>query len=166
MGTAEDNKRQAASNLLDDLAEELDKGFLEDTFTIAGHTWKMRLLQDHERNWANGFVRNASLNAMLTSIRAPTLGIGIREIDGMPVAQFFQKQWADAESELEDVARHMLESSNPYVKQYWFAEQLFTWISQRPPQFVEKLWVKWQELEARRTEAEEAMGKSSRPDGS
>jgi hypothetical protein len=126
----------------------------------------MRLLQDHERNWANGFIRNTSLNAMLTSIRAPTLAIGIREIDGVPVPVFFQQQWEAESAELETLARQMLESSNPYVKQYWFAERLFQWLSLRPPKFVEELWAKWTELEGRRDKAEDGMGKSSRPDGS
>lgn len=160
MTTTGDAKRAAALSILDDLATELDKGFLEETFTVSGHQWKMRLLQDHERNWANGFIRNTSLNAMLTSVRAPVLAIGIREIDGMPIPTFFQAQWEAESAELETLARQMLETSNPYVKQYWFAERLFQWLSLRPPKFVEELWAKWTELEARRDKAEEGMGKS------
>jgi hypothetical protein len=161
-----DVKRAAALSILDDLATELDKGFLEANFDIAGHQWTMRLLQDHERNWANGFVRNTSLNAMLTSVRAPVLAIGIRAIDGVPIPTFFQKQWEAESAEMETLAKQMLDAANPYVKQYWFAERLFVWLSQRPPNFVEQLWSKWTELESRREKAEDAMGKSSRPVGS
>lgn len=160
MTTVTDAKRAAALNILDDLASELDKGFLEETFEVSGHRWTMRLLQDHERNWANGFIRNTSLNAMLTSVRAPVLAIGIRAIDDVPIPTFFQKQWEEESAELETLARQMLETSNPYIKQYWFAERLFVWLSQRPPKFVEGLWAKWTELEQRRDKAEEGMGKS------
>lgn len=165
MPTKTDVKRSAALSILDDLASELDKGFLEESFDIAGHKWTMRLLQDHERNWANGFVRNTSLNAMLTSVRAPVLAIGIRSIDGVPIPQFFQQQWESEAAELETVAQQMLESANQYVKQYWFAERLFKWLSMRPPSFVEQLWAKWTDLESRRDKAEDGMGKSSNPAG-
>lgn len=158
--TVDDAKRAAALTILDDLATELDKGFLEDTFDVSGHKWTMRLLQDHERNWANGFIRNTSLNAMLTSVRAPVLAIGIRAIDGIPIPVFFQKQWEEESGELESLAKQMLENSNPYIKQYWFAERLFQWLSLRPPKFVEGLWEKWTALEGRRDKAEEGMGKS------
>lgn len=163
MSESSDTKRAAALSILDDLASELDKGYLEETFTVAGHTWTMRLLQDHERNWSNGFIRNNSLHAMLTSVRAPVLAIGIRKIDSIPIPEFFQQQWKD--DELSVVAKQMMENSNPFIQQYWFAERLFAWLSQRPPHFVEQLWVEWTKLEGRREKAEDAMGKSSSPAG-
>lgn len=166
MTTSGDIKREAALNILDDLASELDQGFLEDTFEVAGHQWTMRLLQDHERNWANGFIRNTSINSMVTSVRAPTLAIGIRSIDGIPIATFFQKQFEAENEELHALARQMIEQANPYTRQYWFAERMFQWLSLRPPTFVEKLWAKWLSLEERRDKAEESMGKSSSPAGS
>lgn len=159
-------KRSVATNILDDLAAELDKGFVEDTFEVAGHTWTMRTLQDHERAWASGFIRTQSMNSMLSSMRAPTLAAGIRSVDGKPVAEFFKDAWEKEATDMGEAVRKVMESQNPYILQYWFAEQLYVWLSKRPPSFVEKLWEKWLLLEKRREEAEVAMGKSSSPAGS
>jgi hypothetical protein len=158
-------KRSAALSVLDDLADELDKGFLEGTFPIRGIQWTMRLLQDHERNWANGYLKATSLQSMVTSVRAPTLAIGIRKINGLDVEAFFIQTWEEQAKVLSAVEKQILAATNPYVKQYYFAEQLFAWLSIRPPTFVQELWDKWMELENRRDEAEKAMGKSLVPDG-
>jgi hypothetical protein len=163
-------KKQGALSLLDDLAKELDEGRLEGTFEVRGIFWKMQLLQDHEVNWANGFQRTNSTLSMLTSRRAPTLAIGIRAIgkseDTMKsVRQYFMDEWEAERGELDATVKAILDNANEYIQQYWFAEQLFKWLSVRPPEFVSALWVKWQSLEERRTEAEKAMGKSSVEDG-
>lgn len=154
-----------AMSILDDLASELDKGFIEDTFDICGHKWAMRTLQDHERSWSAGYTRTQSMNSMLVSMRAPMLAIGIRSIDGLPIPKFFQSQWEDESKDITEAARRVLESQNPYMMQYWFAERLFVWLSQRPPSFVEKLWEAWLSLEKKREDSEAAMGKSLSPDG-
>jgi len=170
----DDIKRTATLSLLDDLAKELDEGFIEDVFEIRGILWHMRLLQDHERNWANGYVRTTSVNAMITSVRAPTLAVGIRAIgklttdgkkDLMGIKDFFLQQWLKEKGELDPVAQRILDNANQYVQQYWFAERLFEWLSKRPPDFVNELWEKWSGLEKRREDAEKAMGKSSAEDG-
>jgi len=168
-------KKQAAMSLLDDLAKELDEGFIEDTFEVNKVLWKMRLLQDHELNWANGYQRSNSALAMLTSRRAPTLAIGIRAIGRMgadgkpemkPVRQFFIDEWTKQRGELDEATKAILDNANQYVQQYWFSEQLYQWLSQRPGEFVQALWAKWQLLEERRSKVEAAMGKSSAEDGS
>jgi hypothetical protein len=168
-GEVDKAKKQSTISLLDDLAKELDEGFIEDTFEVHGIFWKMRLLQDHESNWANGYQRTNSAMAMLSSRRAPTLAIGIREIgkknEMKQVRQFFIDEWVKTRGEMDEATRQILDNTNDYVQQYFFAEQLFQWLSKRPSEFVQALWVKWQLLEERRTKAEEVMGKSSTEDG-
>jgi hypothetical protein len=164
-----DAKRARALSVLDDLEAELSVGFLEDTFEVRGVLWRMRTLCDHERNWANRYVQSTNLNVIVTSIRAPTLAIGIRAIgrvvDGervlAPVEEFFQAQWAKTNQGLDANTQAILASDNPHLKQYFFAEQLFGWLTTKGPEFVYALWQQWETLEARRQEAEKAMGKSS-----
>jgi len=153
-------KRQSALNVLDDLASELDQGFLEETYTVKGVEWTIRLLNDHERNWANGYLRNASLTSMATSLRSPTLAIAIRKINGLSVEAFFTQKWQERETALSEVEKAILAATNQFVKQYFFAETLFKWLSERPPQFVQELWSKYTALDDRREAAESAMGKS------
>jgi len=163
-------KKQVAADLLSDLENELDKGFIEDTFLVQGHYWKMRLLSDHEMSWAANYQRTSSALALVVSRRAPTLAIGIREIgkangDGKPhmfsVAEFFTTQWEKVNKELDETTKSILASQNPYLPQYWFAEQLFHWLSKRNTEFVVALWEKWELLEKRRGKTEEVMGESS-----
>jgi hypothetical protein len=159
-----------ALNILDDLAKVIDIGFIEDTFEVKGVLWKMRILNDHERTWANGYVRTVSVNAMLTSIKPATLAIAIRQI-GTPggemvdVEDFFLKSYKDEEKALSEAEKAVLSKSNPYVRQYYFAEQLYVWLSHRTPEFVQELWKCYDSMVERVSKAEEAMGKSSKPDG-
>jgi hypothetical protein len=171
----EESKKKAAESILDDLATELDKGYQEDTFQVRGVYWKMRLLQDHENNWANSYQRTNSALALLSSRRAPVLAIGIREIgtadaDGkismLSVKEFFLAQWKKERGELDEISQKILDQSNLLVQQYWFAEKLFDWLSKRPSEFIQALWSKWQLLEERREAAEKAMGESLAEDGS
>jgi hypothetical protein len=166
--------KQSAMALLDDLASELDQGHLEETVEVHGVHWTMRLLEDHETNWANGYQRTNSTLALISSRRAPTLAIGIRSIGKMnadgklelkPVKQYFIDAWVEAQGELDEATKSILNNANEYIQQYWFAEQLFHWLSKRPSAFVQALWTKWQALEERRDKVEEAMGKSSTEDG-
>lgn len=160
---SEDPKRLAARKLLLDLETELDQGYLEDTFEVSKVSWKMRLLADHERNWANRYIAQGSVHSIVSSVRAATLSIGIREINGMPLDLFFEDLAADAKALAE--IRALAAETNPFSRQYWLAERLYAWLSQRTPQFVDSLWAKWLELEGRRDRAEESMGKSLSPDG-
>lgn len=154
-----------ATNILSDLARELDEGVLSDTYEVVGVKWTMQTLVDHEVNWVNRYVSGTSMLSMITSSRAPTLGIGIRAINGKPIASFFQEEWAKDSAGTSQEVLQMQEEQNPYVKQYWFAEYLFKWLAARPPKLIAELWDCWQKLVKRQEEAETAMGKYSRLGG-
>jgi len=158
-------KKASALSVLDDLAAELDSGFLEETFLVRGVNWTMRLLCDHERTWAAGYIRNQNVSSIVSSMKAPTLAIGIRSINGLTVEDFFKAKWSEANKDLSEAEKAMIAATNPYVRQYWFAEQLYVWLAARPTAFVSELFDKWNTLEKRREAAEEAMGKSSTQDG-
>lgn len=148
-------------NLLDELAKDIDPGVFEDTVVVRKVSWKFRLLCDHERNWSNGYVRTSSVTTMLSSMRAPTLAIGIREI-GRPdeagtlkmltVQDYFAEVWTKEQGTLDAATKRMLEQSNEFIRQYWFAEKLFQWLSDRDPEFIDELWRPWSQLEDKRTE--------------
>jgi hypothetical protein len=169
------NKRREASlSLLDDLAKELDEGHIGDTFEVAGVMWSMKTLQDHETNWANGYVITTSMTSLISSRRSATMAIGIRAIgvrkpdgtlDMKTIKEYFIAQWEKEKGKLDENAQRIINNSNEYVQQYYFAEQLFAWLSKRPPEFIQNLWSKWLTLEARKEAAEAAMGKSLPADG-
>src|SRR5882672_3653844 len=107
-GTIQDAKRAQAINLLDDLAAELDKGFLDSIVVVRGLKWELRLLQDHERNWVNSYTVSKNVLSMISSSKAPTLGIGIRRIGKnepdapmMTVEQFFVQLWQSEKAKLD-----------------------------------------------------------------
>jgi hypothetical protein len=82
------------------------------------------------------------------------------------VKEFFVDQWNRQKDVLAPAIQRIMEDTNEYLQQYWFAEQLYQWLSKRNPDFIQELWEKWMELTERRSKAEAAMGKSSEEDGS
>jgi hypothetical protein len=165
---SKDQKRDKALSLLDDLANELDKGFIEEEVTVSGLRWTLRTLQDHERNWAAGYTVTKSVTAMLHSVKAPTLSIAIRAINGVPVKEFFLQAWLKESETPDPQLKEILNAANEYVRQYYFAERLYMWLSARPAPggIVDNLWTEWTKLENRREAADAAMGKSLPVDGS
>lgn len=142
--------------MLRDLEKDLSVGFLEETFECRGRKWFMRLLCDHEENWASNYIQQGTVYAVGRSRRAPILGIGIRQVDGLPVSSLFQEEW-----DAQDEAVQQVVSQSRFSKQYWDAEHLFQFLSEQPPEFVEELWGYWQSLQKRRDAAQEELKKSS-----
>lgn len=145
--------------LLNDLARELDGETLEDIFELAGKKWTIRLLNEEESNWRNGFVNTGSKLAALTSWRLPTLAIGIRAIDGVPIYQFFQEEWNATAEGREALA--LIDGGGRFSQKYHAAEHFMEWLAERFPEKMEDFWEYWQKLENRRTESQESVKKSS-----
>lgn len=145
--------------VLDDLARELDGSCLEDTFVWRNRKFRMRLLNEEESNWRNGFVNMGTNLSTLTSWRLPTLAIGIREIDDVPVFEFFRPQWEAAEKGREVL--RLIEGRGVFSMKYFSAEHLMQWLGQRPPELVEDLWKFWKSLEDRREAAQGNIKKFS-----
>lgn len=141
--------------ILFDLAEELDGNVIEDDFEVFGKKWTLRLLNEEESNWRNANLIVASRLTALSSLRLPTLAIGIRKIDDVPVYDFFAEEWMT----LSDDERRELENMNKYSKKYFVAEKLMEFLSQRLPDAIDLLWNNWQELETRREKAQEMLKK-------
>ena len=145
--------------LLMDLAKELDGETLEHECIVHNRKWTMRLLNEEESNWRNGFVNMGTKLSAITSWRLPTLAIGIRAIDDVPVYQFFQEEWnlgKDSRDALE-----LVEGRGRFSQKYFTAEHLMEFLSGRFPEILEPLWVEWQKLEERREEAQASAKKSS-----
>ena len=148
--------------VLDDLAKELDGSCLEDTFDWKGRKFRIRLLNEEESNWRNGFVNMGTNLSTLTSWRLPTLAMGIREVDGVPTFEFFRPLW-EAEEKGREVLK-LIEGRGVFSMKYFAAEHLMQWLGQRPPEMVEALWKFWKILEDRREVAQGNVKKSSGAD--
>jgi len=145
--------------LLMDLARELDGEALDDTFDCFGFQWTIRLLNEEESNWRNGYVNTGSKLSTITSYRLPTLAIGIRAINGIPVYEFFQEEWESTEEGRNALA--VIEGRGRFSQKYFAAEHLMEWLAERFPEKLEELWEYWAALESRREDAQGATKKSS-----
>lgn len=172
--TTEANKKSAEDRssmlIMDDLAAELDTGYIEETFEVAGYFWKMRTLADHEVNWASQYTLTGSNLAIVLSNRAPTLAVGIRAIgktrEGMqPIEEIYLDAYKKANGDLDSKVAALLLQTNPHARQHFFSEKLLEWLSARPPTLVSKLHELFMTLVARQNEASTAMGKSLAADG-
>jgi hypothetical protein len=151
--------------ILDEIAAEVDDGFLEKTVVVRKISWTLKLLCDHERNWSNGYVRSTSALALLSSMKAPILAIGIRAIGKADAAgsyhmktveNYFVEEWTKEKGALDETAQRMLANQNQLIKQYWFAEKLFEWLSYRDPEFINELWTQWEALEKEQADKKSA----------
>ena len=147
------------ATVLKDLAKDLDgSARISDVFSIKGHTWEMRLLNEEESNWRNAHILAANKLAMLTSFRLPTLAIAIRKIDDIPIDHFFDDVWEEMDAQ----DRVEIQSMSKYAKKYFIAEHLMEFLSQRFPDAVEELFVKgYNVLQEREQEAQDTLKKSS-----
>lgn len=145
--------------ILMDLAKELDGETLEHSCMVHNHKWTMQLLNEEESNWRNGFVNMGTKLSAITSWRLPTLAIGIRAIDDIPVYQFFQDEW-NAVAETRQ-ALELMDERGKFSQKYFSAEYLMEFLSSRFPEALEPLWEEWQKLEGRREDAQSASKKSS-----
>ena len=145
--------------LLVDLARELDGETLEVTFALFGHDFTISLLTEEEANWRNSFLNTGSSISTMSSWRLPTLAIGIRRIDSVPVYEFFADEWANTEEGRQ--IRSILEGKGKYSQKYFAAEHLMQFLADRPPEKVEEMWLHWAALEKRREDAQDNVKKSS-----
>lgn len=144
--------------ILADLARELDGETLEHSCVVHNHKWTMRLLNEEESNWRNGFVNMGTRLSAITSWRLPTLAIGIRAIDDIPVYRFFQDEWKASEETRQ--ALELMDQRGKFSQKYFAAEYLMEFLSSRFPEVLEPLWEEWQKLEERREEAQASVKKS------
>jgi hypothetical protein len=145
--------------ILMDLSRELGGDQLETVVSYKSFTFKMCLLNEEESNWRNGFINMGTKLSTVTSWRLPTLAIGIREINSVPVPEFFRPEWEATEATRQALA--VIEGKGKYTLKYFAAEYLMQFLSQFPPEPLEDLYAEYQKLEARREEASVAIKKSS-----
>ena len=140
--------------VLEDLASEIDEGFIEDTFEVGKHFYTMRLLTDGETNWKNRFIdAMSSALSMLSQRKAPTLAIAIRKIDHVSVEEIFKPEKpADDAEESDKKAYDEWNKLSKVERQFRIAESLFNYLSERPAEFTTALYNKYSELEKRREE--------------
>jgi hypothetical protein len=162
-------KQAKLQKLLEDSTKSVDEGRIERTYTAHGLKWTFKPLCDHESNWRNKYVVAGSLVSLNSSMKTPTLAIGIRAIgpadkdqDGNeqkpePVLEFFRETWDDLESKAKDLLEN-----NAYAQQYFLAEQMFEFLSQRGTEYTDVLWDKWNDMLEEQEEAKKQIKNSSR----
>ena len=143
--------------LFNDIAREMNGKCVEDTFTIKGHAYKMRLLNGEEANWRNMFIIVRSQISALSSLKLPTLAMGIREVDGKPVTEAFKEDW----DSLSATERMEYERANKYAKKYFIAERFMEFLAKWPDYELDELWKHWAILEDRREDVQVELKKSS-----
>jgi len=153
------NDNQSPKKMLLDLARELDGETIEDTFLWMGREWTIRLLTEEESNWRNSFINTGSRISTVSSWRLPTLSIGIRAINGIPVFEFFREEWESTEEGRQIV--QLVDGRGRYNQKYFAAEYLMQYLAERPPERLEEMWGFWESLEQRREDAQDAAKKSS-----
>jgi hypothetical protein len=154
-------------SLLADLEASTETGFIKESVKYGDFFYEMQTPVDHERSWIEQFILVGSNMAMYFSRQAPTLAICIRRIgksveDMQTIESMFMDDWNKANASIspEEQAYRAFSGTNAYARQYFFADRLRTWLSNRPPQFVTGLWALYTPLEARQQEAGKLMGKS------
>jgi hypothetical protein len=153
------DKKPDIAVILNDLAKDLDgQKRISDTFHLQGHTWEMQLLNEEEGNWRNAHIVAANKLAMLSSFRLPTLAIAIRRIDGVSVEEFFSQKWDNLDAQ----DRVDLQNMSKYAKKYFMAEHLMEFLSQRPPDAIEDLFLNgYDVLQKREADAQDTLKKYS-----
>ena len=156
------NQALQPKQMLDDLAREIDGEALEETFTFGGFVFRIRLLTEDEQNWRNSYINTGNQLSTISSWRLPTLAIGIREINNIPIFEFFREEW-EREDETRDVVK-LIAQKGKFSQKYFAAECLMEFLAERFPEKLQELYNPWQELEKRREEAQDATKKSSGED--
>jgi len=147
-------------SLLTDLKKELGGDLLEDTFSVEDHQFTMRLLNEEENSWCYQYVNTGNVMAMGISLRMPTLAIGIRAIDGIPLMEYFSDDW----NTLSVAEQRALTEANKYSRKYFVAGHMMDYLGDCPPEMITKLWAEWEKLTQRRTDAQEQVKNSSGED--
>lgn len=136
-------------NLLMDLQTELQGSLLQADVQVSGRQFRMRLLNESETAWTFGLINVKSEIAMGLSVRLGTLAAGIRSIDGSLVEDLFEDKW---ESLLEPEQRTLISQNGS--KKFAICKLFMDYLSEMPPDFVNELHKKWQEIEVRRLESQ------------
>lgn len=144
-------------SILTDLSSELQGTLLEETFTVRGRKFTLRLLNAEENMWRNARIDISSQFSALSSWKLPTLAIGLRAIGGIPVEEGWGEDWLNVDAD----SRQVLESANKFARKYFTADYLMQFLSQLPNDFIEELVECWENLSARSKEAQDALKKSS-----
>jgi len=147
------------SSLLD-LKKELGGELLEDTFQVGDHQFTMRLLNEEETSWCYQYVNMGSVVSMGTSMRLPTLSMGIRAIDGISLLEYFSEDW----EKLDKDERAALLEANPLSQKYFIAGHMMDFLGDCPPDMITKIWKQWETLVSRRADAQENLKNSSGED--
>ena len=140
--------------LLMDLASEVDQGFLEDTFEVQNHKYRLRLLSDGEANWRNRYIDGlSSALAIMSQRKVANLAVAIRAIDGQDVVAMFTPSVPAADApELEKQDFKIWSENTALERQFSVAKKLYDFLAQRPNEFTTELYAKLVELEDRRKE--------------
>lgn len=151
-----ENKKDRHKVLMD-LSTELNEGFLEEIFEVAGKEWLFRTLNDAEEVWSDKFIASGSLVATVSSRRAIKVAVSVRTIDSVPIEQLFfftNNEVGKAEKEFVE--------ANPVRERFWYAEKLYEFLSEQPSQFIADLYMKYVDLSNRQlTVMKEVLEKNS-----
>jgi len=161
----------SAKQLFQDIAKEMESRCISDTFEVRGHRYEMRLLNGEEAQWRNAHIMLEGMSlkadgklglsstnlAALTSIKLPTLAIGIRKMDGESIEAGFEEDWGS----LSEKQRLDLFRENKYARKWFVAEQFMQYLANWPDNMLEELWEFWAMLEERRRVAGDELKKFS-----
>jgi len=140
-----------------DFQKEMKSQLLEDTFEVRGKRWTMRLLNEEETLWATSMMNTSTIVTSAVSAQLAHLAMGIREIDGSPIYEYFTEDW----DKLEDRERAALLEMNRYALKYFVAEHMHSFLAEMPPEVTNDLWECWNKLLERREDAQAMAKKSS-----
>lgn len=143
--------------LLDSLGAQLGGTTTSETFEVSGHKYTLRTLSPLEESWADGFVAGENLYQAGRNRRAPYVAASLEAIDGTSVRELFVLPENTPDDMKETYAR------SPEAISDWRRREVLRWVREvMPPPVLAELWVAYQELEKKRTEALEKIGPLSR----
>lgn len=136
-----------ANKVWDDFLADVNKGFIEDTFTVHNHKFVMRTPSEDDEIWASTFVKANTPAAYQASRRVPALAIAIKSIDGVVTDKMFSYP-----DDMQENERKVYDTDT-VQRHYWVCTQLMYKLAQLPPPVVGELFVKYEDLVRRRNEA-------------
>ena len=137
-----DASKKGRHKLLQDLSQELTRGFIEQSYDVWGRKWTLRTLNDGEESWSDKFVVVGSTTAMLSSRRAAKLAASIQAINDVPLDQLFV---LPEDTEDERMIRSFI-VSDPVRRRFWLAEKMYEFLEEQPDELVKDLYAKYGEL--------------------
>jgi len=147
---------ESRHQVLRDLASDLEKGFIEDTFEVHGRRWTLRTLNDGEETWSDKFVAASNSVAIITTRRAAKLSVAIQAVNDVQLKDLFTLP----ESNFDEKKVKEYIESNSVRHRFWLAEQMYEYLSEQPANMdglVIQLHAKFMELEKRVKEVSENL---------